>query len=182
MASEEKMRKEFASMSNGLQSEVKKLTETVEGIKKKEGKSTDKNLTEIRKEIENGKKEMNEMKSTIGEYKTITCSAGSGKGSGKGHKGEVIDFKVKVTGFETDTYKEPAEKTLNENCAKVEGFVEAFMPGGRNDFAFAKFDSESGRRRFMNKYHSGEIEVKHAEEIDFQEHPHYRTKTENQAH
>ena len=41
---------------------------------------------------------------------------------------------MKVTGFEIDTYKEPAEKTLNAKCASVEGFVEAFMPGQRNDF------------------------------------------------
>ena len=92
----------------------------------------------MRKEIEDGKKEMKEIKSTIGDHRTIKLSASKGKGGGKGYKGEVIDIKVKVTGFATDTYKDPAEKTLNEICANVEGFVEAFMPGQRNDFAFIK--------------------------------------------
>lgn len=69
---------------------------------------------------------------------------------------------MKVTGFGTDTYKEPAEKTLNEMCASAEGFVEAFMPGQRNDVAFIKFVSAVSQRRFMNKCHNGEIVVQHA--------------------
>ena len=67
-----------------------------------------------------------------------------------------------MTGFGTDTYKEPAEKTLNEMCASAEGFVEAFMPGEQNDFAFIKFDSAANQRLFMNKYHNGEFVVQHA--------------------
>ena len=126
LASEIKIRKGFASMSNGPQNEYKKLMEKVEGIKKKEGKSTDKNLTEIRKEIENGRKEMNKMESTIGEYMAVKLSASKCKGGSKGYKETFIVSKVKVIGFATDTYKDPAEKTLHEHCASVEGFVEAY--------------------------------------------------------
>jgi hypothetical protein len=71
-------------------------------------------------------------------------------------------YKVKVTGFETDTRKAPAEETLTKCCAKEEGYDEAFMPGSRNDFAFVKFDSDSARRRFLNKVHSGELTIEHA--------------------
>ena len=75
-----------------------------------------------------------------------------------------VEFKVKVIGFPVDTRKIDAESTLTKSCAKEEGFIEAYMPGSRNDFAFVKFDSESARRRFLNRVHSDELVAMHAQQ------------------
>jgi hypothetical protein len=100
------------------------------------------------------------------QCKTLTpAPKGYSKGSGKHRPGsstcEEEEFKVKVIGFHTDTRKAIAEEALTSRFAKMGGFIEAFMPGGRNDFAFIKFDSELSRRRFMKMSNGGEFVMEH---------------------
>jgi hypothetical protein len=66
---------------------------------------------------------------------------------------------VKVVGFQLDTRKVVAEEALSTRCAKLDGFLEAFMPGGKNNFAPIKFDAELSRKRFMKDVNSGEFSM-----------------------
>jgi hypothetical protein len=87
------------------------------------------------------------------------ASAGGPRGRNAAQEGD--DFKVKVLGFQPDTRKAAAEETLIKHCAKEEGYDEAYMPGNRKDFAFIKFESDTARRRFLQKVHSDELVIKH---------------------
>ena len=64
------------------------------------------------------------------------ATMGNAKGMGKTPAESAVtqeeEFKVKVVGFQTDTKKVVAEEALNGRCAKMDGFLEAFMPGGKN--------------------------------------------------
>ena len=124
------------------------------------GKSMDQKIDQLRQEFDQKLAKMTEDKD--GNERKRSRSAGPSMGKGV-HKNDYDDeYKVKVVGFRTDTRKAAAEETLTNNCAKLEGYVESYMPGGRNDFAYVKFECDSARRRFLNKTHSGELEITHA--------------------
>ena len=102
-----------------------------------------------------------EFKENEGNDKKRSRSAGAA--IGKSPKGDSADegFKVKAAGFPMDTRKADAEDTLIKCCAMEEGYIEAYMPGSRNEIAFVKFDSDTARRRFLNRIHSDQIKVMH---------------------
>jgi hypothetical protein len=89
-------------------------------------------------------------------------SVGPASGKSTQSSTSIEEFKVKAIGFPVDTRKADAECTLVGACATQEGYIEAYMPGSRNDFAFVKFDSDSARRRFLNRTQSDDLVVTHA--------------------
>ena len=71
------------------------------------------------------------------------------------------DIKVRIIGFPTDTRKDLAEGAVCPQLQEFDGFVEAFMPGRKNNFMFAKFDTDAARRRFLNQCACKEVDLKY---------------------
>ena len=76
-----------------------------------------------------------------------------------GPKYDRDDVKVKLLGFPRDTRKEIAEGAIQPQLQEIDGFVEAFMPGRKNDFMFVKFRSENDRKNFLKTIHGDELKI-----------------------
>ena len=162
----------FTALTKFMKSDMDQRMEKVDNAMSAIAGATDAGFKDVKQEMDKEKKARKSAEAEL-ERKIEQLqqgagapSNGKGKGKGKATKGSDNngdDFKVKVTGFITDTRKADAEATLMKHCAKEEGFVETYMPHNRNDFAFIKFDSDSARRRFLNKTYSEELIIVHDE-------------------
>ena len=137
-ASEDKLRKEFAAMSSGFQNEVKKLTETVEGLK------------------------INGMKSAVGGAGTSSANSQTGSTSKIDHKiGKLkdeiqmkLERRVTVNGFMGNANKDEREQAVNAfleglGTMKSYGAYEVFAKGVTGSEVIVQFGSRDRASQFI---------------------------------